>query len=167
MELVDIVDKDLNIIDTVPKQEAHEKGLLHKTVIAEIINSKGEMILIQQNTHKQDAGRWVSPVGGHVTAGESDEDALKRETLEECGISDFTFSLKGKAIYNRDVNGKQENHYFIVYELYSDASLTLNEESMNYQAFSKENLLRLLKENHNQFGEAFHFVVHTFYPELQ
>ena len=36
MELVDIVDSELNKIATVTKQEAHEKGLLHKTVIAEL-----------------------------------------------------------------------------------------------------------------------------------
>lgn len=167
MEMVDVVDEQLNVLSTVSKQEAHEKGLLHKTVIAEIINSRGEMVLVQQSSQKQDAGQYVSPVGGHVTAGESDEEALQREAMEECGLHDFTYTFKGKAIYNREVIGRKENHYFLVYEIHSDEPLVLNEESISYKAFSKEELKKILHETPEQFGGAFHFVVDTFYPELR
>ena len=37
--MVEVVDENLNILDTVSKQEAHEKGLLHKCVVAKIIVS--------------------------------------------------------------------------------------------------------------------------------
>src|SRR5450830_208886 len=110
MEIVDIVDEDLNILYVISKQEAHEKGLLHKCVIAEVINSKGEMMLIKPYSYKQDAGQYVSPVGGHVSAGETDEEALRREVQEEIGMSHFIHKLKGRGIFDRHVLGRHENH---------------------------------------------------------
>src|SRR5687767_9284467 len=98
-ELVDIVDSECTVLSCATKSEAHQKGLLHRTVIAEVRDSKGNWILVQQSADRQDAGQYVSPVGGHVRAGESDEDALKRETLEEIGLTDFDFVPVGKLIY--------------------------------------------------------------------
>ena len=129
MEVVDIVDKDLNILYQTTKQKAHEEGLLHKCVVAEVINSEGKMMLIRPYSHKQDAGQYVSPVGGHVTAGETDEEALKREVEEEIGIKSFKHTLKGKAIFDRHVLGRHENHYFILYEIFTDEAPQLGDEA--------------------------------------
>lgn len=166
MEIVDIVDKDLNVLYQATKQKAHEEGLLHKCVIAEVINSEGKMMLIRPNSHKQDAGQYVSPVGGHVTAGETDEEALKREVEEEIGIKSFTHKIKGKAIFDRHVLGRHENHYFILYEIFTDEVPQLGDEAESYAYFSKDELKRLLKENPQDFGDAFHFVVKTCFPEF-
>lgn len=38
-ERVDIVDKNDVVIARMPKREAHEKGLLHRCVIAEVIEN--------------------------------------------------------------------------------------------------------------------------------
>ena len=86
MEQVDIIDEKGNILYQTSKQEAHERGLLHKTVVAEVINSRGEMVLIKQTSDRQDAGKIINPIGGHVSAGESNEDALKRAGIEEADI---------------------------------------------------------------------------------
>lgn len=166
MEMVDIVDEKLNFLYQISKQEAHEKALLHRCVIAEVINSKGEMMLIRPYSHKQDAGQYVSPVGGHVSAGETDEEALRREVAEEIGIQTFTFKLKGKAIFNRDVLGRHENHYFILYETFTDELPQLGDEAQSYKYFTTEELKKALHDNPDDFGGAYHFVVKTFYPEL-
>lgn len=163
MEYVDIVDKNDQVIGNISKEEAHQKGLLHRTVIAEVMDSKGNWLLVQQAGHKQDAGQFVSPVGGHVSKGETEEDALKREAFEEIGIKGFTYKLKGKAIYGRIVKDKKENHYFIVYEIRSDHTPKLNEESVHYKWFSIEEIKKTFKENPKIFGEAFHFVWNHFY----
>jgi len=135
MEMVDIVDEKLTILYQTTKKEAHEKGLLHKCVIATLFNSKGELMLVKPYSHKQDAGQFVSPVGGHVSAGESDEDALKREVMEEIGLSGFPYKLKGTGIFNRHVLGRHENHYFILYEIFSDETPVLGDEA---ESMSKE-----------------------------
>lgn len=165
MEMVDIIDQNNSVISQVSKIEAHQKGLLHRCIIAEVIDSQGNWILVRQASDRQDAGQYVSPVGGHVQAGESEEDALKRETFEELGITAFTFKRVGQAVFNRQVIGRKENHLFILYEVYSDQSPTLNHESVGYERFSFEQLKKEYKENPSKFGDAFHFVFERFYLE--
>lgn len=165
-EIVDIVDDNGQILYHIEKKVAHQKGLLHKTVIAEVRNSKEKFLLIKPYNHKQDAGQYVSPVGGHVKAGESNIDALKREVKEEIGIDTFTFTFIGKAIFNRRVLGRHENHYFYVYETFTDEKPKLGDEAESYKWFTKEKLKKALKENPQAFGDAYFFVVNNFYPTL-
>ncbi len=166
MEQVDIVDENDRVFSSTSKQEAHEKGLLHRTVISEVIDSKGRWLFVKQSSTRQDAGQYVSPVGGHVKAKESEDEALRRETLEELGIKDFTFRLVGKAIFQRTVLNRNENHFFILYEITSDAQPVLNHESESYQYWTREEIKEALKTNPGMFGDAFHFVVKTFYRDL-
>ncbi len=165
-EQVDVVDENDDILYPVPKAEAHEKGLLHRTVIAEIRDSEGRWVLIKQAPHKQDPGQFVSPVGGHVKLGETEDDALKREVLEEAGLSDFEFRLIGKTIFNRKVIGRHENHYFIVYEVFSDSEVVLNHESAEARRFTEEELRRELRNNPDAFGPAFYVILKEFYPHM-
>jgi isopentenyl-diphosphate Delta-isomerase len=166
-EIVDVVDENNTIIDQVTKQEAHQNGLLHRTVISQIYDTQRRWILVKQASDRQDAGQWVSPVGGHVRHGETEEDALKREALEETGLKDFDFKLKGRVIFNREVLGRKESHYFILYEIYSDDPITLNEESVEFKAFTKDFLKQEIKQHPERFGAAFYAVIDEFYPELR
>lgn len=166
-ERVDVVNEDDEIIGTVSKEKAHTDGLLHRTVIAEIIGTDGKWTLVKQSSDRQDAGQFVSPVGGHVRSGESEEDALKREAYEEYGLDGkIIFQYIGKKIFNREVKGRKENHYFIFYKIYSDKKPILNEESVGFERFSEEQLCIEIKENPKKFGDAFHFVIKAFYPKL-
>lgn len=165
-EIVDIVDERGRVLYPLTKVEAHQKGLLHKTVIAEVRDSKGRWLLIEQAPHKQDAGQYVSPVGGHVKSGESEEEALKREAMEEIGLENFEYELVGRKIFNRTVLGRHENHYFIVFKITTDEPLKLGDEAVGYKAFEEEYLQKELEANPNKFGGAFFFVVENFYPHL-
>ncbi len=151
-EMVDIVDKNLNLIKTVTKKESHQKGLLHCTVIGEVVNSREEYLFVRQAKYKQDPGQFVSPMGGHVLSGESLEDAFKREMEEELGMKDYTFEYIGKFIFNRPVKEHTENHYFIVYLAHSDEEVILNEESVEYMWISLENLKKDIKKNPKKYG---------------
>ncbi len=166
-ELVDIVDENGDFVKTVAKREAHEKGLLHKTVIGEIIDSKGRWLLVKQAKDKQDAGQYVSPVGGHMTSGETDVETLKREADEEAGlVEEFKYEFVGRKIFNRHVIGRHENHFFIMYKIFSNKEPSINNESDSYKYFTEEELKKELKENPKMFGDAFNFVVQSFFPHL-
>lgn len=165
-ERVDVVSKDNKILFSVVKQEAHKKGLLHRTILAQLINSRGEWILVKQSSDRQDAGLYAVPVGGHIREGESELSALKRETLEEIGIKDFKYKFVGRAIFDRRILGRHENHYFILYEIYSDRKLKLGSEAESYKSFTKEEIRKLLKTIPKLFGNAFHFGVKVFYPNF-
>ena len=165
-ELIDVVNEKDEILYSVSKKEAHDKGLLHRTVVAMIRDTGKRFVLVKQASDRQDPGQYVSPVGGHVQASESEEEAIKREALEEMGIADFKFRLLGKAIFNREVFNRKENHYFIYYEIYNDGPYTVNEESVSFKAFTETELKKLIEENPEMFGAAFHFVVQKFFPQL-
>lgn len=167
MEYVDIVDENSKILYKLSKEEAHKKGLLHRTVISEIIDSGGRWVLVRPRDHKQDAGQYVSPIGGHVSSGETEEEALQREAFEEAGLKDFKFKFAGRKIFNRSVLGRQENHFFIVYEIYSDKKPSLNDENSDYKYFTKKEIREKMKSHPNMFGDAFHFVYKHIYIEFK
>lgn len=165
--MVDIITENGDVIGQVPKDEAHKKGLLHCCVVAEVIDSQGNWTLVKQAADRQDAGQFVSPVGGHISAGENEETALKREALEEMGLTDFRFKRIGQAIFNREVIGRKENHLFVLFEIYTDQKPTLNHESVAFEKFSREELQQQLRQNPTKFGDAFWFAVRKLYPELE
>ena len=165
-EQVDIIDEQGKVVKAVLKSLAHKEGLLHKTVIAELVNSRGEYCLVKQSSSKQDPGQFVSPVGGHVSAGESEEEALIRECQEECGFTPSNFKFIGQTIYNREVIGRKENHLFIVYEIYTDQNPILNHESVEYKWFSVDEIRSLLKSKPETFGAAWHHVFKNIFPKI-
>ena len=140
MEFVDIIDKESHFLSSTSKDEAHKKGLLHTCVVALLFNSRGDMMLIKPPSTKQDAGQYVCPVGGHVSSGESEIEALEREVEEEIGITGFTHKRIGQAIFDRHALGRHENHLFILFEIYSDQEPVAGHELESMHWFSKEKI---------------------------
>lgn len=120
---------------------------------------------MRQASDRQDAGQLVAPVGGHVTAGESDLDALLREAAEEIGTGNVSHKYVGSKVFRRQVIGRDENHLFVIFEISTDDPITLNKESVALERFTEEDLRRALRERPQDFGEAYYFVLETFYPD--
>jgi 8-oxo-dGTP pyrophosphatase MutT (NUDIX family) len=163
-EIVDIVDETGHVLRQALKIEAHKHGWLHKTVIGYLRNGD-EWRLVKQAADRQDAGQLVGPVGGHVQAGESEIEALLRESEEEIGTKNITHKLVGRAVFHRQVIGRDENHLFVVYEIATKSRIILGDESESIETFTNENLKRALAEHPENFGDAFYFVLEKFYPE--
>jgi inosine/xanthosine triphosphatase len=161
-ELVDIVDDVNNIQYSTAKQKAHEDGLLHRIVIGAIQTTDGRICLIKQSEDRQDAGQYVCPVGGHVQSGELEEDALIREAVEEIGIKDFKFKLLGRKVFQRNILGRNENHFFIIFQITYDGELNLGDEADDYEYFTKDQLADELIQTPKKFGAAFKFVYENF-----
>lgn len=166
MEMVDIVNEKNEVIGSCSKEEAHKKGLLHRTVIAEIFNSKGEWLLVKQTPHKQEPGKYVSPMGGHVQSKESLYKTLSRELLEETGIRHYKSRFKGKFIYNVPIRDHIENHYYIVYEIISDDPIKLSDELCEEKWFTKPELKKAIKKTPEKFGKSFFAVIDCLYAPL-
>lgn len=165
-EQLDIINVKNQVIGTISKSIAHREGILHRVVIGELVNPKGEFCLVKQSLSRQDAGQFVSPIGGHVQAGESLEAALIRESQEEVGFVPKDFKFIGQSIFNREVIGRKENHLFFVYQISCDANPILNHESVGYRWFSVEEIKTNLKSNPKLFGEAWHYVFKNLYPDI-
>lgn len=164
-ELVDVIDESGNVLGQILKTQAHVDGRLHKTVIG-CLRKDDMWYLVRQASDRQDAGQLVNPVGGHVQAGETDIDALLRECEEEIGTRNVTFAEIGRARFHRQVIGRDENHLFIVYEIFTDDPITLNHESESIHAFDELSLKLHLIERPENFGDAYYFVLEKFYSHF-
>ncbi|RJQ36527.1 NUDIX hydrolase [Candidatus Parcubacteria bacterium] len=164
-EIVDIRDGSHRIIAQAAKADAHARGLLHCCAIGLLINPRGDWTLVRQAADRQDAGQLVSPVGGHVVAGEAIEDALRRETLEEIGLQDVPFKPVGATVFRRMILGRDENHHFHFFELHTDREPILGAEAVAFETFRPQELAGLVRAQPHLFGHAFHFAAHAFYPE--
>lgn len=165
-EIVDIVDESCRILGSISKHEAHAQGILHKTVVAHVRTSDGRFLLVKQSAGRQDADQYIFPVGGHVSSGEDDLEAMKRETLEELGLSNVEPQELGRSIYYREVIGRKENHLFIVYEIISDDTPTHNHESVECRYFTIEELKESIKQDRKMFGDAFYNVADKYFNYL-
>ncbi|MBI3620432.1 NUDIX hydrolase [Candidatus Roizmanbacteria bacterium] len=165
-EMVNIVDENNVTLYQTSKKEAHIRGCLHETIIAEIINPAGDWYLVRQSSDRQDAGKLVSPVGGHVRTGESYRQALKREVFEETGIKSFVAVYKGKTIYSRKVRDTLENHYFVIYELHTTKIPHLGPEAEEFVLFPLATLKKRIQYQPELFGQAFFPVIRTAYKDL-
>lgn len=165
-EQLDIINEQNEVVGTSGKSIAHRDGLLHRIVIGELVNSKGEYCFVKQAGNRQDPGQFVSPIGGHVGAGESGDDALIRECQEEVGFTPIGFQFIDSTIYNREVIGRKENHLFLVYVIHTDQDPVLNHESVESKWFSVAEIKSILKIDPATFGAAWHHVFKNIFPTI-
>lgn len=86
---------------------------------------------------------------GHVEAGESTEQAAKREILEEVGLKvDFKKNFKESIYYYVDDKPIQKEVVFYLAEIPVDAEVKIDEDEINkYEFMSFEQAKNVLKEN--------------------
>ena len=96
-EMFIVVDESDNIIGYKTRYACHhDKTLIHRTVGALIFNDKGQLLLQKRSqTKDMEAGLWGISAAGHVTKGQTDDEAVHRELQEELGINaPLTFVCK-------------------------------------------------------------------------
>jgi len=87
VEMFDIVDEKDKVIGKAPRPEVHAKGLWHRAVYVMVFNSKGELFLqLRSNDKDVEPGVWTCSSSGHLSSGETYDEAAVKETFEEIGI---------------------------------------------------------------------------------
>jgi 16S rRNA (adenine1518-N6/adenine1519-N6)-dimethyltransferase len=86
-ELLCVVDAQDRVIGSELRNRIHVNNLRHRAVHVLIFNQFGEVFLQKRSIWKDtNPGKWDSSAAGHVDAGESYEEAARRELHEELGI---------------------------------------------------------------------------------
>lgn len=93
---IQIVDEHDQPVGGATKQEAWERGLIHRIVRISILDENGRLLVQKRSQQKQPyPGCWDNSAAGHVDVGETYEQAALRELQEELGLQDVTLQPVG------------------------------------------------------------------------
>ena len=123
-ELFDVCDENDVVVGQATRGEVHRRNLIHRAVHILVVRSSGEVVLQMRSAAKdQFPSTWTSSASGHVDAGESYDQAARRELAEELGFDAATIAgLQSIAKDSACIETGWE--HVMVYRLRTDAPLT-------------------------------------------
>lgn len=127
VELVVVVDAENNVIGEAPRQEMRRNRLWHRATYVFVFDSAGRLH-VQKRTMTKDVypGYWDPAAGGVVLAGESCEEAARRELEEELGISNVPL----RHAFDFRYEDEASHLWGGVYECVYDGPLRLQQEEV-------------------------------------
>lgn len=121
-ELWDIYDKDKKLTGRTMKRNVFNLAddEYHLSVLGVLSNEEGKFLITKRAMDKRWAPGWWEVPGGGVMAGESSEEAVAREVLEETGIDVTKGTGKLALTYHRENPGEGDNYFVDVYRFVVD-----------------------------------------------
>lgn len=168
-ERVVLVNENNEQIGTMPKLEAHEKGVLHRAFSVFIFNDKNELMLQQRAASKYHSPLlWTNTCCSHQREGESNIEAGTRRLSEEMG---FVTELKDviSFIYKAPFdNGLTEHEYdHVLVGFYNGKPILNKDEVENYKCMSIEAVKADIDKHPEIYTEWFKIIFDKFYSYLQ
>lgn len=152
---VDVVNEKDEITGRDLKSQKKIKGFLSRTVGIFILNSENKFLICKRAPHKKnDANLYDLSAYGNVIEGELYEEAAERELFEELGIS---CKLRFLDKYYQEVKNEDRMSKFFcgLFLGVSDKEPELNEELVEVQKMTFEELEREIKERPDIFCQGF------------
>jgi isopentenyldiphosphate isomerase len=126
-----VVNKEDHVIGKETREKCHNTKLIHRSVYIFLNNSK-KGIFIQKRSMMKDLypGYYTSSASGHVTFGETYDQAALRELEEELGIK-----AQLKRIGKFKCFSEMDNEISTVYLCNYDGDITINEDEISHGLF--------------------------------
>jgi isopentenyldiphosphate isomerase len=107
-EWLPLVNDQGEVIGKAPRSVCHRgEKLLHPVVHLHVLNNQKHVYLQKRPLNKLvQPGKWDTAVGGHISAGETLETALKREAWEEIGLQNFSARLVKTYRWDSDIESE-------------------------------------------------------------
>lgn len=168
-EQVILVNDQDEAIGLMGKQEAHEKGVLHRAFSVFIFNDRKELMLQQRAAHKYHSpGLWTNTCCSHQREGESNLSAGKRRLQEEMG---FTTDLKETTsfIYKAPFDNGLTEHEFdhILVGHYNESPNINPEEVAAWKWVAMDALNQDIKTHPEHYTAWFKIIFDKFQQHLE
>jgi isopentenyldiphosphate isomerase len=107
-EWVPLVDERGKVTGQAPRSQVHNGSkLLHPVVHMHVLTPQKAILLQKRPDSKLiQPGKWDTAVGGHISSGETLDEALKKEAWEEIGLKDFSAKLHKIYKWESDVEAE-------------------------------------------------------------
>jgi isopentenyl-diphosphate delta-isomerase len=168
-EQVILVNENDEPIGTMPKMEAHEKGLLHRAFSIFIFNDKNELMLQQRAADKYHSPLlWTNTCCSHQRVGETNIEAGRRRLKEEMG---FVTELKDvvsfiyKAPFDNGLTEHEYDHVLVGY--YNDNPNLNKEEVESFKWMTLQEVKEDIKQQPELYTAWFKIIFDKFYTHLQ
>jgi len=167
-EQVILVNEKDEKIGLMPKQEAHEKGLLHRAFSVFIFNDSKELLLQQRASHKYHSpDLWTNTCCSHQRDGESSLEAGKRRLQEEMG---FVVNLNETAsfIYKAPFdNGLTEHEYdHILIGSYNKEPMPNKDEVSSWKWMKIKAVQDDINNNPHKYTAWFKIIFENYYKQI-
>ena len=167
-EEVILVNENNEQIGTMPKMEAHEKGVLHRAFSVFVMNNKGETMLQQRAAHKYHSPLlWTNTCCSHQRVGETNIMAGKRRLQEAMGFSvalKELFSFVYKAPFDNGLTEHELDHVMI--GSFNEAPTLNSDEVADWKWMQPIDVKRDIAENPDFYTAWFKIIFERFYDHL-
>ena len=156
MEFWDIYDENKQLTGRKMKRNdwCLKEGEYHLTVLGVIARPDGTFLITKRVMTKAWAPGWWEVSGGGVQAGESSEEAVRREVKEETGL-DVRNAEGGYAFTYKRVNPDEGDNYFVdVYRYVMD----IDEKDVSFQEAEIDGHMFATREQIESFAKEGKFL---------
>ena len=156
MEFWDIYDENKQLTGRKMKRNdwCLKEGEYHLTVLGVIARPDGTFLITKRVMTKAWAPGWWEVSGGGVQAGESSEEAVRREVKEETGL-DVRNAEGGYAFTYKRVNPDEGDNYFVdVYRFVMD----IDEKDVSFQEAEIDGHMFATREQIESFAKGGKFL---------
>jgi len=167
-EQVILVNENDEQIGLMPKQEAHEKAVLHRAFSVFVFNDANELMLQQRAFDKYHSpGLWTNTCCSHQRDGESNIEAGKRRLKEEMGfvteLSETT-SFIYKAPFDNGLTEYEYDH--ILVGKYNETPNFNIKEVASWKWMPLEEVKIDIKNNPQNYTAWFKIIFDKFYKHI-
>ena len=156
MEFWDIYDENKQLTGRKMKRNdwCLKEGEIHLTVLGAIARPDGTFLITKRVMTKAWAPGWWEVSGGGVQAGESSEEAVRREVKEETGL-DVRNAEGGYAFTYKRVHPDEGDNYFVdVYRFVMD----IDEKDVSFQEAEIDGHMFATREQIESFAKEGKFL---------